>query len=621
MNMNEQNQDNYQNSEYSKIATRAGKSTLRQGGKLLKKGSKALTKGLGKALFALIKTVGPYILLAIIIPVIAYAIFTFVSEATVDNFVSTLEIDAPSTDTDSLLAYIESTDDTDKVRYLAEYNINLDILKQYMTLENDTLEKDKESTIRLETTTKKTDMNGKTTMNQKNTKNYSNITLEKAQASYPYRLYWQLLAGIDIYMKIADISEEYTWDRIIPSKAKSHLMPEFAWSRENQYTREVLSKTETIVINKYDDIVTSEETTLIEEKYIYPLPYLKKVKTAFGTYNFNYTDKITTTEHEWGDYVISEGTVEHHTSSTSSGYYKKKDPVTGKLVDDHTKPYYDTWTTQTITKTRRSKTYQVDENLLKGEPEFIVDITSFDTFIQEANLDYSELHEIYNTITKLPNSYECVEALSIALNEYGLLDSLDGISLHTSRPIDLDITLPHVAGEYSRNDVTNAAQSLLGVPYFWGGKHNEIGLNTDWGSLRQVTLSGNWSTGKTLPYGLDCSGFISWAYNQVLLPKGQVFPDGTLNQYASAMLIPISESELQPGDIGYTKGIDHVGMYIGTTDDLKMFIHAGGRLYSSSGKPAGQVVISYNNSSTYYEGNAPTKFINFFRLKYRFKGE
>ena len=619
--MNEQNQDNYQNSEYSKIATRAGKSTLRQGGKLLKKGSKALTKGLGKALFALIKTVGPYILLAIIIPVIAYAIFTFVSEATVDNFVSTLEIDAPSTDTDSLLAYIESTDDTDKVRYLAEYNINLDILKQYMTLENDTLEKDKESTIRLETTTKKTDMNGKTTMNQKNTKNYSNITLEKAQASYPYRLYWQLLAGIDIYMKIADISEEYTWDRIIPSKAKSHLMPEFAWSRENQYTREVLSKTETIVINKYDDIVTSEETTLIEEKYIYPLPYLKKVKTAFGTYNFNYTDKITTTEHEWGDYVISEGTVEHHTSSTSSGYYKKKDPVTGKLVDDHTKPYYDTWTTQTITKTRRSKTYQVDENLLKGEPEFIVDITSFDTFIQEANLDYSELHEIYNTITKLPNSYECVEALSIALNEYGLLDSLDGISLHTSRPIDLDITLPHVAGEYSRNDVTNAAQSLLGVPYFWGGKHNEIGLNTDWGSLRQVTLSGNWSTGKTLPYGLDCSGFISWAYNQVLLPKGQVFPDGTLNQYASAMLIPISESELQPGDIGYTKGIDHVGMYIGTTDDLKMFIHAGGRLYSSSGKPAGQVVISYNNSSTYYEGNAPTKFINFFRLKYRFKGE
>lgn len=619
--MNEQNQDNYQNSEYSKIATRAGKSTLRQGGKLLKKGSKALTKGLGKALFALIKTVGPYILLAIIIPVIAYAIFTFVSEATVDNFVSTLEIDAPSTDTDSLLAYIESTDDTDKVRYLAEYNINLDILKQYMTLENDTLEKDKESTIRLETTTKKTDMNGKTTMNQKNTKNYSNITLEKAQASYPYRLYWQLLAGVDIYMKVADISEEYTWDRTIPSKAKSYLIPEFTWTRENQYTREVLSKTETIVINKYDDIVTSEETTLIEEKYIYPLPYLKKVKTAFGTYNFNYTDKITTTEHEWSDYVISEGDVEHHTSSTPSGYYKKKDPVTGKLVDDPTKPYYDTWTTQTITKTRRSKTYQVDENLLKGEPEFIVDITSFDTFVQEANLNYSELQEIYNTITKLPNSYECVEALSIALNEYGLLDSLDGISLHTSRPINLDITLPHVAGEYSRNDVINAAQSLLGVPYFWGGKHNEIGLNADWGSLKQVTSSGSWSTGKTLPYGLDCSGFISWAYNQVLLPKGQVFPDGTLNQYASAMLIPISESELQPGDIGYTKGIDHVGMYIGTTDDLKMFIHAGGRLYSSSGKPAGQVVISYNNSSTYYEGNAPTKFINFFRLKYRFKGE
>ncbi len=618
--MDERNQENYQENEYSDIASHAGKTAARFGGNLLKQGVRAVGKGLGKALFALLKSVGPYILLAAVVIILAYAIFNFVQDATLDDFVSTLEINVPNTDTESLLTYIDTLSEAERARYLAEYDINLKILKQYMELENETVAKDTESKVKLETTTKVIS-NGTTTSYPKTTTDYERITLEKAQASYPYRLYWQLLAGIDIYTNTSQISEEYTWTRTIPKKAMEYLMPEYTWTREGQYTRDVINKSETIVINKYNGSISSQVTTLKEDKYIYPLPYLKKVKTAFGTYTYDYTEKITTTEHEWGEYVVTEGPIEYHESDTPSGYYLKKNPKTGKWEPDPTRPYYDTWTTQTITKKRYSKTYQVNENLLKSDPEFVLDTEPFKKFMTETNIGLSELEDIYEIISKLPTSYECVEALSLALNEYGLLNDLDGVSIHTARPLNLDITLPAVAGSYTRNDIVNTAKSLLGLPYFWGGKYNEIGVNKEWGTLKTVTSTGSWSTGKAIPYGLDCSGFISWAYNQIMIPAGQKFPDGTQNQYVSAMLIPVSEAELLPGDIGYTKGIDHVGMYIGKVEDLPVFIHAGGRLYSSTGKPAGQVVLSYNNTSTYYEGNAPTKFVKFFRLKYRYKGE
>ena len=180
-------------------------------------------------------------------------------------------------------------------------------------------------------------------------RDYERATLEKSQASYPYRLYWQLLAGIDIYKNASKYSEEYTWLRTIPQKAKEYLLPEYTWTREGQYTREVINRSETIVINLYNGSVSSQVTTHTEEKYIYPLPYLEKVKTAFGTYIYDYTSKITTTEHEWGEYVVTEGPVVHHTSDTPSGYYYTYNPETGKW-NPILQTYYSTWTTQTITK-------------------------------------------------------------------------------------------------------------------------------------------------------------------------------------------------------------------------------------------------------------------------------
>ena len=62
--------------------------------------------------------------------------------------------------------------------------------------------------------------------------------------------------------------------------------------------------------------------------------------------------------------------------------------------------------------------------------------------------------------------------------------------------------------------VIQAGYSLVGkVAYFWGGKSSVLGWDDRWGSAAQVSSSGDSSTGRIRAYGLDCSGFVDWAFN------------------------------------------------------------------------------------------------------------
>ena len=74
------------------------------------------------------------------------------------------------------------------------------------------------------------------------------------------------------------------------------------------------------------------------------------------------------------------------------------------------------------------------------------------------------------------------------------------------------------------------AMQYLGVPYVWGGAS---------------------------PSGFDCSGFVMYVYAQV----GVSLPHYTGAQYA--MGVPVSQSDLQPGDLVFFNGLGHVGIYIG----------------------------------------------------------
>lgn len=112
-----------------------------------------------------------------------------------------------------------------------------------------------------------------------------------------------------------------------------------------------------------------------------------------------------------------------------------------------------------------------------------------------------------------------------------------------------------------RRAVVEKAYSLLGkVNYFWGGKSSAIGWDSRWGKPTRVTAAGSRTTGTIRPYGLDCSGFVDWVFNNSL---GYVIGHGggAANQHAHCK--PISWSEAQPGDLVFYPGDTHVGVFVG----------------------------------------------------------
>jgi cell wall-associated NlpC family hydrolase len=86
--------------------------------------------------------------------------------------------------------------------------------------------------------------------------------------------------------------------------------------------------------------------------------------------------------------------------------------------------------------------------------------------------------------------------------------------------------------------VVGIAMQYLGVPYVWGGAS---------------------------PSGFDCSGFAMYVYAQV----GISLPHNAAAQYGSVG-VPVSRSDLQPGDLVFFDGLGHMGIYIGGGQ----FIHA-----------------------------------------------
>ena len=118
--------------------------------------------------------------------------------------------------------------------------------------------------------------------------------------------------------------------------------------------------------------------------------------------------------------------------------------------------------------------------------------------------------------------------------------------------------------------VIDSAISLVGkVHYFWGGKSQSVGWDERWGELTEVTSDGSSTTGTERPFGLDCSGYVTWCFIQTGYDWEQAISlvgNGTMNQWKYSSEIPWED--LQPGDFvfqhepGDPEG-NHVGICIG----------------------------------------------------------
>jgi cell wall-associated NlpC family hydrolase len=84
--------------------------------------------------------------------------------------------------------------------------------------------------------------------------------------------------------------------------------------------------------------------------------------------------------------------------------------------------------------------------------------------------------------------------------------------------------------------VVSLAMQYLGVPYKWGGASPATGF--------------------------DCSGLVQYVYAQV----GISLPHYTVSQWNFPGAVPVARNQLQPGDLVFFNGLDHVGIYIGFGD-------------------------------------------------------
>jgi cell wall-associated NlpC family hydrolase len=93
-------------------------------------------------------------------------------------------------------------------------------------------------------------------------------------------------------------------------------------------------------------------------------------------------------------------------------------------------------------------------------------------------------------------------------------------------PVNVPVGNPGVG----HPEAAQIALQYLGVPYVWGGAS---------------------------PSGFDCSGLVMYVYAQL----GISLPHYTVAQWNSTL--PISSSDMQPGDLVFFNGLGHVGIYIG----------------------------------------------------------
>ena len=138
--------------------------------------------------------------------------------------------------------------------------------------------------------------------------------------------------------------------------------------------------------------------------------------------------------------------------------------------------------------------------------------------------------------------------------------------------------------------VTYALALVDKVDYFWGGKSLVLGWDDRWGEMMEVTAEGDDTTGTERPYGLDCSGFVDWAFYNA--SGGSYIPGqggGAAAQHGQCA--DISWEEVQPGDLVFYPEDDHVGIAAGRDGQGRMLV-----VHCAAG--AGGVTLSRSDGFT-----------------------
>ena len=206
-----------------------------------------------------------------------------------------------------------------------------------------------------------------------------------------------------------------------------------------------------------------------------------------------------------------------------------------------------------------------------GRRDIEIESMSLEEIALTYEFDEEQIEQLENYMTEENNTL-LIEQYSSSI--FGILTDEEFTQIQELVPEDVYGT---------RRSVILAALSLEGkVPYFWGGKSLHTGWDERWGEDRIVTSEGSTVTGTQRAFGMDCSGFVTWAFinaggNSNIL---KYIGNGTAAQWKNSK--GIGRDELQPGDLLFYQspnraGINHIGIVVQSEDELVVVHSSGGR--------------------------------------------
>lgn len=163
-----------------------------------------------------------------------------------------------------------------------------------------------------------------------------------------------------------------------------------------------------------------------------------------------------------------------------------------------------------------------------------------------------------------------ISALDELLADRAALSSLAGSLAITNADVREVLAALPADLEQARRDTVQTALQLVGkVNYFWGGKSRAIGWDSRWGQLTKVWAAGSSTTGTYRPFGLDCSGFVDWTFNNSL---GYIIGHGGGVIMQHRYCTDISQSAAQPGDLAFYPDDSHIGIIVGRNEAGKLLV-------------------------------------------------
>ena len=262
-----------------------------------------------------------------------------------------------------------------------------------------------------------------------------------------------------------------------------------------------------------------------------------------------------------------------------------------------------------ITTTYETTSKEVEVTTTNDDGESVTEtktVTTTTKIITIDSLTAEDIGEIYE--------FDDVQNQMIAemrQSGYGVLMEASNVKTFLTRE-EINVIQSHIPEGITieSKKVVEAAESLVGkVNYFWGGKSLAIGWDERFGTDMEVTSPGSSTTGTIRPFGLDCSGFVTWVFVNAGLPAESIestIGHGTTAQWNVSTSIPASAA--MKGDLAFlaipgTRKVNHVGIVTGRNDNGQIMV-----IHCSSG--ANNVSISTAESVGFLYYRRPAVLIN-----------